>query len=160
MRSFCGTRYVRGWYIRENRSLIRMKRSASTEKMTIEVTREAAKAPAVCPSDFWTAALFWLLPNNDEFELMLTVAAGTHMVDSQDDVVEGGLVSTARRGSHAVQVMVDRDANRRWCLMKQKLFLCWRMTSICGHAPRLSSFIPCMKRLPSRVRDVIRSISK
>ena len=69
MRSFCGTRYVRGWYIRENRSLRRRKRRASIEKMVIEVTSEAAKAPAVCPSDLVTAALVWLLPRKDELIL-------------------------------------------------------------------------------------------
>ena len=62
--------------------MIRMKRSASIEKMTIEVTSEAAKAPAVCPSDFETAALVWLLPkSNDEFELMLVAGVVMHVVE-------------------------------------------------------------------------------
>ena len=42
-----------------------MKRRISIKKMAIEVTSEAAKAPAVCPSDLVTAALFWLLLRTD-----------------------------------------------------------------------------------------------
>ena len=68
--------------MRENRSLIRTKRRVSIEKMTMEVTSEAAKAPAVCPSDLVTAAFVWLLPSNvDEFELILMAAAMMHMVE-------------------------------------------------------------------------------
>jgi hypothetical protein len=77
VRSFGGTRYVRGWYIREKRSLIRMKRRISIEKMVIEVTSEAAKAPAVCPSDFVTAALVWLLPRRaEEFDMLVVDTCG------------------------------------------------------------------------------------
>ena len=48
-----------------------MKRMNSIEKTTIEVTSEAAKAPAVCPSDFATAALVWLLPRRaEEFDML------------------------------------------------------------------------------------------
>ena len=51
--------------------MIRRKRRISIEKTTIEVTSEAAKAPAVCPSDFVTASLVWLLPRRaDEFDML------------------------------------------------------------------------------------------
>lgn len=51
--------------------MIRRKRRISIEKTIIEVTSEAAKAPAVCPSDFVTALLVWLLPRRaDEFDIL------------------------------------------------------------------------------------------
>ena len=47
-----------------------MKRRISIKKMTIEVTSEAAKAPAVCPSDFVTAVLVWLLLRTEDFDML------------------------------------------------------------------------------------------
>ena len=56
--------------------MIRMKRRISIKKMTIEVTSEAAKAPAVCPSDFVTAVLVGSLLRVGEFDMLEAATCG------------------------------------------------------------------------------------